>query len=835
MKKKIISGITLAAVFITALVCFSFVLNKGSDATTADMGGAELPRISFYIEGQQINSLSGYTEDMEVTTMRDTIIPIEVGTTVDAMISEHTDKITSLSYEVCTLDGSKVLKKEKLKKVSDTISLDLGDTLKEEEERLLKIHLQFENEKQANYYTRIVRAEDFNVQQCMDFAKDFHDKTFSQDGVHELKKYLSREVLKKSKSLQKVTLGSDIAAVGWGDLNPEVIGDIQWEIKESNSTYTSILFQYKVRCKGTEEEETVYNVNEFFKVRYLKGKASLEDYNRQMQQKFNGNKSCFDRKGILLGYSSPDVSYLANKDGNHISFIQEREVWHYDSEDNEISRVFSFSNEEKPDIRDENDDHSVRLLDIEGNGNTVFAVYGYMNRGIHEGQVGVAVYYFDVKKGHTEEIAFIPSIESGVMTADNFGKMIYYNRSQNTLYALIDGELNQIKLDSLEQQILVKGLTEEQYRTSEDRKMLAYQKNGSLTEATAIDVWNLKNGKNYEISVSSDEVIRPLGFVGEDVIYGIGKKADIGESLSGDTVIPLYRVEIQNEKNEVVKTYGEEGSYVIDAGIEKNMITLQKVQKSGDQYVNITPEYITNNQQQDKDTISIDTYVSEIKGNEIRITDSKGLKETEPQLLYPKQIVYEKPTVVTFETEKQRAGYYVYGTGKFQGAFSHAGDAIALADDLKGTVVTGKQTLLWERGNRMLRYNIKDMQAFGKNEGETSLEACLRQVLALEGKDVPVSEEIKGGKTAMDILNENLKGEAVDLSGCTLEQLYYIINQGTPVIVSAGSGNAILLTGYDDKNVTYINPDAITKTTEPTGSVQTMIDDSQGKLIGYVK
>ena len=365
--------------------------------------------------------------------------------------------------------------------------------------------------------------------------------------------------------------------------------------------------------------------------------------------------------------------------------------------------------------------------------------------------------------------------------------------------------------------------------------MLAYQKNGSLTEATAIDVWNLKSGKSFEISVEQDEVIRPLGFVEEDVIYGIGKKEDIGKNLSGDTIIPLYRVEIQNEKNEVVKTYGEEGTYVSDAEIDKNMVTLQKVQKSGDKYVNITPDYITNNQQQNKDTISVDTYASEVKGNEIRLTDSKGLKETEPQLLYPKQIVYEKPTVIDFETESHNKGYYVYGTGKFQGAFAHAGEAVALADKLKGTVVTGKQTLLWERGNRMLRYNIKDMQAFGKNEGETALEASVRQILAHEGKEVNVTEQMKNGKTVFDVLNENLKGEAVDLSGCTLEQLYYIINQGTPVLVTTGTGSTIMLVGYDDKNVTYINPDTVTKMTEPSTSVQTMIENSQGKIIGYVK
>ena len=836
MKKKIISGAVLAVIFIVALVSFSFSLNRDADATTTDMGGAALPTISFDIDGYKVNPLSGYTKKMDVTTMRDTVMPLAVGTSLDADISGYSGKISTLTYEITTLDGKKSLKKEQIDNVKETVKLEFGKTLEDDEEKLLKVRLLLEDDREVYYYTRVVRAVNFNVPQCLDFAKEFHEKTMDPASFMELKKYLSREVLKKNKSLQHVTLESEITAIGWGELKPEIISDIQWEIKESNSTYTSILLQYKVQCADENGHNEIYNVNEFFKVRFLKGKATLEDYDRVMNQKFDGSEESFDKNGILLGYSSPDIPYMVNKDGDHISFIQERELWHFDSKNNEISMVFSFSNTEKEDLRAENDDHNVRLLDIEKNGNTVFAVYGYMNRGIHEGQVGVAVYYFDVEEGHTEEIAFISSTESGVMTADNFGKMIYYNKSQNTLYALISGTLYQVKLDSKDQKVLIENLSEGQYASSEDRKMLAYQSNGSLTEATEIEVWNLKTGKSYKVRSASDEIIRPLGFVGEDVIYGIGKKADIGKDVSGEQIIPLQRIEIQDEKNEVVKTYKSDNSYVINTSIEKNMVTLQRVQKDGDCYVGIAPDYITNNKQQDKDTISIDVYETQLKGKEVRLTDSKGLKEKAPKIMLPKQMLTERITTLSFETEKSNDPiYYVYGKGKFRGAFSNAGNAIALADELKGTVVTGKQTLLWERGNRMLRYSISDMEPFTKPDGESSLAACVDQILKFEKKEADVVSEMSKGKSAVEILNEHLKEEAVDLSGCTLEQLYYIINQGTPVIATIGSDSAILLTGYDDKMITYINPDTGKKPTESAEAVQAMIESNQGKFIGYVK
>ena len=45
-------------------------------------------------------------------------------------------------------------------------------------------------------------------------------------------------------------------------------------------------------------------------------------------------------------------------------------------------------------------------------GNVFFTVSGYMNRGIHEGKVGIAVYYYNASTNTVEEQVFIPSNQS---------------------------------------------------------------------------------------------------------------------------------------------------------------------------------------------------------------------------------------------------------------------------------------------------------------------------------------------------------------------------------------------------------------------------------------
>ena len=81
-------------------------------------------------------------------------------------------------------------------------------------------------------------------------------------------------------------------------------------------------------------------------------------------------------------------------------------LWLYNGEEDELTEVFSFSDQEGRDMRSKNDQHAVRIISMDDDGNLAFAVYGYMNRGYHEGEVGVGIYYFSVDTNAIEEKAF---------------------------------------------------------------------------------------------------------------------------------------------------------------------------------------------------------------------------------------------------------------------------------------------------------------------------------------------------------------------------------------------------------------------------------------------
>lgn len=76
MSKKVIKPIVLIVVFIAALITFCITTNKGNKDMTTKQADATLPVMSFNLDKIKINTLHGYTTEMDPTKMRDCVIPI---------------------------------------------------------------------------------------------------------------------------------------------------------------------------------------------------------------------------------------------------------------------------------------------------------------------------------------------------------------------------------------------------------------------------------------------------------------------------------------------------------------------------------------------------------------------------------------------------------------------------------------------------------------------------------------------------------------------------------------------------------------------------------------
>lgn len=140
---------------------------------------------------------------------------------------------------------------------------------------------------------------------------------------------------------------------------------------------------------------------------------------------------------------------------------------------------------------------------------------------------------------------------------EDLGKFVYYSNSDENSLVMIDGTLYLVNLKDNTREVLVKDLEEGQYQVSPDGHLLAYQsEGGKINESQKIIVLNLKTGKSFDITSEGDEYVKPIGFIRNDFAYGTLRGSDAGTNISGQSVYPMYKVDIITQKpRRIAKTY----------------------------------------------------------------------------------------------------------------------------------------------------------------------------------------------------------------------------------------------------------------------------------------
>lgn len=775
-KKRWIEAGILAVIFVVAVVIFSFLTNRGNENTTAGLDGASCPQVFFEVSDYNINYLEGYAKEMDVTTLRDTITPVIRGR-LNAQIDAGEGVVTGIDYEVYSLDGKEKLHEDTISEPPAEIQLRFseGDLLAEE--RMMKITLHMESGKDIYYYTRVVDASNANLDICLKYAQDFHTNALQKKEEAGIETALETSAAGNGDALQHVTIHSDFDHVTWGKLEPQVEEKVRWNIKELKNSYTCVQLDYQVVCTGEENEQDEYKVEEFFKIRHSEKakKTYLLEYDREMEQIFNPIGQVLGKKGVILGITDADVSYKANKEGTVVSFVQADELWSYDKEKESMTLVFSFDAEEGYDVRNLIDKHEIEILNQNDAGNIRFAVKGYMNRGVHEGEVGVAVYYYDAQaKVVTEEIfvSYDRAIESEV----------FFNSKSNVLYVLLDGTFHEFKLDYRSQDIIAQGLSAEEYKISPSGNSIAYIDKSDSTGK--IILHNLKAEEAQEITCEEGENLIPLGFIGNDFIYGVSRDADAGKTISGQMVVPMYKIEILNSKGEMEMTYEKAGKHILSAEIQDNMITVSLVMKKKKVYTDDAEDYITNNEGAAESKVFLESYVTERKERQRRLAFADGLDGTAPKYLMANQTLSDEVLEFVLEGHEKSDKYQVYAYGELFGRYASLGDAVSDAKDHTGVVVDSSQKCIWEMSNRDLNYAIP-----------------------AENKVVPVLlKQLEDGKTPVEAAGAVSGASVVDLTGCKTEDILYIINQEIPVMAMTSAKKAVVLVGYNEMDVFYKVP-----------------------------
>ena len=811
MKKIIIKWVIFLLTFVIALLVAGRVMNHDNQNMTMEMSAASFPVIILEKGDISYNELHGYAQAMDTAYQRGTIAELGENRELVFRIDTYGVKLTGIRMEVRSRDGSRLIENTEITEYEpgSTIRVEtaLKDLIEKNTEYSLILVLTDEADREIWYYTRAIWSDNTWGYEKLAYVRDFHEKTFDREAARDLIKYLESNSQGDNTTFHKVDIHSSFFQITWGDLEVRRLTDPAVNLVELAPQTASMELHYLVST-GSGRNLNCYLVEELYRIRYTPERVYLLEFERTMDQIPAVEGDIYGNDKIMLGIVGEDTSLVESEDGNIVVFETAGRLCSYNVTTNKLALLFSFYEDQSQNARTKWDPrnlyqkYGLKILDVDEGNNVQFAVYGYMNRGRHEGEVGIQIYTYNSAQNTIEELVYIPYDKSYEILRQELEQLLYLNR-EGRLYLYLDHGI--YKIDTVER-------TCERVALVETDGAMVISGNHKIVvwyQDQALQIMNLGTEQVIQIPVGEDEAARPLGFMGEHIIYGVARLEDVVSDGVGRQFFPMYQVCIRDASGKLMKTYKRENIYTLSCQVEENQIVLERVRRREDgSFVDTTQDQISNSTTQDVGknqlaVVAVDTYEKLVQ---IQVREEINVKAL--QVLTPKEVIFGGGRDVILPGDTEREHYYVYDLGSAAGIYYDPAMAINHANSCYGVVVDDSGRTVWIRGNRAARNQIMAITAQKAAEGKGSLAVCLDTMLSLEGIVRNSDDLLRRGKSAMQVLEENLEEQAqvLDLGGCSLDAMLYFLNQDIPVLALLEDGEAVLLTGFNEFNIVVMEP-----------------------------
>ncbi len=820
MKDILSKIIGFVIIFVIAVMVISRVINRGSTDMTVDMSPASLPVVSVMTQNGNINKLYGYTGDTDISKIRGSLTPLKENRGLDIHVRKYNAGIRGMYYEVRSPDGQRLVERTDIldyKEQNDEIdaSIAVKDLIDEDTEYCLCIGFSDDNGRDVRYYTRIIYNNGYKVEEQTDFVRQFTRATFNKDDAASITMYLESNEMGDNTNFAHVNIHSSLDQITWGQLHPELISDMDITVYDMNESGGFFGNSYYVEAGPTDGRHE-YKIEEFFRLRYTEERIYLLDFERTMTEIFVPDKDHFANDKIMMGITDSGVDFMENNDGDIVAFIQNGALYCYRGINNRVVRVFSFFDDENNDERTRLNEHDIRLLSVDEGGNIRFLVYGYMNRGRHEGEVCAGVYYYDSALNTIEEEVTIPYNGSFSSLRSNLDLLSYEDRSNN-FYFYLSGSIYRIRMGSARTEVVSSGIGVDDFVVSESMGVVAWTDElirvgaaetiGASHDSSEITLLNLSNGSRRLIKSDAGRITIPIGFVGEDFVYGVSDSGGVIRTASGTERILMKYLYIENTAGEILKEYDAGSKYISDVKIEGSTISLSKILMDEEGLVILSESDQIMSSGTGKDTLTDIILVStEERETIVELQVYQDITTDSLQLLTPKEVLFEGGRTVNIDSDGQWQddNYIVYARGRISGIFGNLSQAIEKAGEDTGVVVSsGDKKYAWSRLGKKSEYsiNINENIEYSGND----MADCLNAMLEYEGKSVDVAALLNAGNSPLSILRNNMDKTILNPEGCSMEDILYYVSEDHPVLAPSRT-QTLLIVGYDAKNIIVFDP-----------------------------
>lgn len=803
---RIISGAVFGIVFIISVLLFNYLFIGRNSSAVSETSEAVLPVLSIMTGSNEVNSMHGHTSEMDKDLIRDSIVPLETNYDFSVILKQAKEDFSSVTYTIYETDNETV-------KDTGVVSFKTGNKETTADVKLKKklstgkvylMDLILENDKgvDIHYYTRIKYGTELHFTECMKFINDFHDAAIEggTSGTEYVSKFLEPKESNLNNDLSKVDINSNSDLVCYAGMDPIVEREFPAKVTEITEDLSSVEKQMIASYEKSNGEKEYYLVTEYYKVRYSFSRMYLLDYERTQEEYFRYDAVDTAKNRFLIGTTLNNEKDLhTQNDCEMAAFIQNNQLWFYDYQAGQMVKVFSFLGEDYRDIQNNYNEHGIDILSMDKKGNITFIVYGYMNRGSHEGENGICVYRFDCDNRVNEEIMFLPAKIPYENMKEDISKLAYLSEN-DCFYFYLDGSIYKVSAREKGNEVIQSKITEDEIVSSEKGYFAIADKN-------KIVITNMETDEQKTISCSKSETAFSIGFIESDFVYGIADSSEAKTTADGSKVTPMKKVIIVNKDLEQVKKYEKSNVYIMSAKTQENVVKMSRASKTGSGYKKLVDDYIHYKEDSEGKVTFEYSYHSDLYNQLYMVFPSYVYVSGIPKLVNAKESASDNYRMIEYETNEDRSRIcYVYAKGELQGSYTSVKAAIAAAKEGAGVVVNSKQDYIWEKGVAKEYAKAANVSIVKVDKKSSSFAGCMEMLLKMNADDTSYEEIVKQKGTPEQVLEKYLGDKAVNLSGCSLDDIFYYVSEGRPFIAKCSDGRYVVVMSYNSTKIRYIDP-----------------------------
>ena len=761
-------------------------MNTQVTESASDLQDSTLPVMCVNIEGSRVNRMYGYREPMASTNMRDGIIPMTTDRKISVSYKAFGNRVDSVSYEVTAPDTGVVIENAKIGNFREdgeyrTAEIELAEPILMNREYPIKFIISTP-EGDIYYYSRLLQRADLLTEKYVGFVYNFYETCLDKPNAGELNAYLEFDPTVTNNSYTTVDIRSSLDQVTWGNLNPQIYHKAIPEIREINQTTCSIVNEYIISAAGKNDRTEYYHVWEFYRMRYFNDRIMLLNFEREAIQVYDGAPGSISATGVFLGVNKKDVQYMTNAESNIVAFVADNSLWEYNEVAEKLSAVFTFHKvSDDSDERYDHNDYGIKIIRVSETGDIDFVVYGYMNRGRHEGHMGVSICHYSGDGQTVEERGFVSYPMSYEYLKADMERLCYVN-SRGTAFLYLNRTVYAIDTEEGGSRQIVANMNPDCFVSSGTNSQIAWMQEMQTSASTHITLMNLETEDQREITAGADQYLRAVGFINDDFIYGLANTADIQVQPAGNVLFAMKELKIESFSGELVKEYNPANCWVTNVTITEGLVEMSRVTMTEYGYLPAPTDNIMNNRQVAKSEIGVGVAVTGRQGAVITLQMSDQQRNLSPLVTDFRMSSSSGRSVVDLGivTNDGYPLYYVYAYGDLQRVMTDPANAIMTADSMVGVVVNNEGQYIYERGN-------------------------IPEENDLYNEDIPYP--ILSGAINVDEIQALFGngGTVMNLSGCSLDQVLYEVSQGRAVAGLLADGSVSIIVGYDKYNTRRFN------------------------------